>query len=246
MGLDRLLSCIDGSRHLPDGPSFGEVLGSPASDNRSQHEPDPTRRVGPSTVIPTGGGSISNMTRLDGLRREAAEYLAELDAERERVQGFLTGLRPVLDEADTETTPQGTDNIPATTRTAARTGGDAAYALRVMTARADVDEWDTPLLLSTLRADGWTTDARSVENAVSAILSRLARAGQIERRRRGRYAVPRSINAESPAVAGLSVGSDLAPEGGEHTKGQGSHHDHRDDLAGRNDDRDHLGAPVGH
>lgn len=190
------------------------------------------------------------MSRLDGLRREAAAYLAELDAERERVQGFLTGLRPVLDEPDTATTTPQVAGLPAstgaTTRTA-RTGGDAGYALRVMTGRADVDEWDTPSLLSAMQADGWTTDARSVENAVSAILSRLARSGRIERRRRGRYAVPRPTNAESPAVeAGLSDEPDLLPEGGEHTDGEGSHHDHRDDLAGRNGDRDHLGAPVGH
>jgi hypothetical protein len=191
------------------------------------------------------------MTRLDGLRREATAYLAELDAERARVQSFLTGLRPVLDEPDTTTTPRATDgpraSTSATTRTA-HAGGDAGYALRVMTDRADVDEWDTPSLLAALQADGWTTDARSVENAVSAILSRLARAGRIERRRRGRYAVPRLTNAESPTVVavGLSDVSDQMPEGGEYTDGQGSHHDHRVDLGGRNGDRDHLGAPVGH
>lgn len=54
-------------------------------------------------------------------------------------------------------------------------------------------------------------------------------------------------DAASPTeTVGLADGLEQMPEGGEHTDGQGSHHDHRDDLAGRNDDRDHLGAPVGH
>lgn len=58
----------------------------------------------------------------------------------------------------------------------------------------------------------------------------------------------RPQNAEGPAVdaAGPSDVSNQLPEGGEHTDGQGSHHDHRVDLGGRNGDRDHLGAPVGH
>jgi len=54
-------------------------------------------------------------------------------------------------------------------------------------------------------------------------------------------------DADSPAASvGLSDGSDQSPNGGEHTDGQGSHHDHRIDFDGRNGDRDHLGAPVGH
>ena len=57
-----------------------------------------------------------------------------------------------------------------------------------------------------------------------------------------------NTNAESPAatIAGLSDAVDLTPIGGEHTDGQGSHHDHRFDFAGRHSDRDNLGAPVGH
>lgn len=190
------------------------------------------------------------MSRLDALRREATAYLSELEAERDRVQTFLTSLRPVLDEPDAVTREPKT-TTPKASRSATRdgtprTGGDAGRALLLMSQRADVAEWDTPSLLAALQADGWATDARSEENAVSAILSRLARAGQIKRRRRGRYAVPRPANADSPTEAvGLSDELDLTPEGGEYTDGQGRHHDHRIDFDGRNGDRDHLGAPVG-
>ncbi len=195
-------------------------------------------------------GYRAGMSRLHNLRREAEAYLAELDAERDRVRTFLTGLQAVLDaEPAAATVRASTFDTNTTTDTAratvvrTRTGGDAAHALQLMTARADVEEWDTPALLAAMQAGGWTTDARSPENSVSAILSRLARAGQLERRRRGRYAVPRSTNAESPAVdaAGLSVVTIHDSSEGGDADGTGDHRDH-DPSQGH---RDHAGgAPA--
>ena len=195
------------------------------------------------------------MSRFDVIRRELEAYLAELDAERERVRAFLHGAGSVLAATDGDDTAVGANQTNTRASHSApqevtreRAGGDTAYALSLMTERRDVESWDTAALLATLTENDWDTNATNRLNAVSAILSRLARAGHLQRVGRGRYAVPRPENAESPTAeaVGLSDKLDLTPEGGEYTDGQGSHHDHREDLAGRDDDRDHLGAPVGH
>ncbi len=77
------------------------------------------------------------------------------------------------------------------------------------------------------------------EKSLRGTLPRMEREGKIVKPQRGVYAPPTN-------AVGLSDLSDPSPEGGEHTDGQGSHHDHRFDIAGRDGDRDHLGAPVGH
>jgi hypothetical protein len=84
---------------------------------------------------------------------------------------------------------------------------------------------------------------------VRSTLFQLVASGVLVKLDRGQHIASmwRPANAESPAATtGLSDLPDLTPNGGEHTDGQGSHHDHRIDFAGRNSDRDHLGAPVGH
>lgn len=187
------------------------------------------------------------MSRLDVIRRELEAYLAELDAERERVVAFLNGAAPVL---ATVPDPTGSAVKNSATSRPARAdkpaqGGDTAYALSLMTARTDIEEWDTPQLLSVLQENGWTTNAANLPNAVSAILSRLSRAGQVERRSRGRYAVPRPTNAESPAVAGLSVPLAPAREEGGGADGTDTHRVRDDHSSWQAEHRDHgLGAPV--
>ncbi len=83
---------------------------------------------------------------------------------------------------------------------------------------------------------------------VRSALYQLKVSGVAVSRGRGIYQAAKwPTDADSPTdAAGLSDGSDQSPEGGEHTDGEDHHHDHRIDFAGRNGDRDHLGAPVGH
>ena len=125
-------------------------------------------------------------------------------------------------------------------------------------------EWSTvEELTEAARGLGWGQAYDDPGAVVRTALRRLTGSGNYEVQRERidgrswRYRVPALqsvsasaalLDAESPAgdAAGLSDLSDQTPEGGEHTDGQGSHHVHRDDLAGRNGDRDHLGAPVGH
>ncbi len=90
--------------------------------------------------------------------------------------------------------------------------------------------------------------ADKLRTNVRSTLFQLVASGDLVKISRGQHIASkwRSTNAESPAPAGLSDLSDQPPEGGEYTDGQGSHHDHRVDFVGRDGDRDHLGAPVGH
>ncbi len=159
------------------------------------------------------------MSRLDTIRRELQAYLAELDAERERVRAFLDGTSPVVEEASPAVTDRHA-TVPSTAgatagsvATRAAAGGDA-LALRLMRERTDVAMWTAPTLLPVLLEAGWQTAAVEQTNAVGAILSRLKRSGRIELVRRGVYRVPSPTYAESPAVdaAGLS---DLSDQPGE-------------------------------
>ncbi len=190
------------------------------------------------------------MTRLDVIHRELEAYLAELDAERERVRTFLDGAKPVLttgpdlDVARPTTGPASTV-LGTSTATLAHKEGDTAYALRLMSERRDVSTWSAADLLAALTADGWTTGAANHLNAVSAVLSRLARSNQLERRGRGLYAVLRPTNADSPALTGLSVLDPATQEGGG-ASGTDTHRVRDDPSSWQAEHLDHdLGAPVG-
>jgi len=187
------------------------------------------------------------MSRIDKIHHELQVYLQELDDERARVAAFLASSGRVLDNDESASGSQAPVAVPPARRETPGGGSGDDLAFRLMAEKPAAD-WSAATLLPVLREAGWTTTALSEINAVAAILSRLTRAGRIERSGRGAYRVPVDpTNADSPAVdAGLSDELDLVPEGGENTDGQGSHHDHRDDLTGRNGDRDHLGAPVRH
>jgi len=198
---------------------------------------------------PTRRESIGTMSRFDTIRRELEIYLAELDAERNRVQTFLDGTGSILDDSASE-------RLPATTPTPRSVshvddarpvvGGDA-LALRVMAERSDVPHWTAPTLLPVLQGAGWQTAATELPNAVGAILSRLKRNGKLELVSRGIYRLPRPTNAESPKVAtsGLSVLDPATQEGGG-ASGTDTHRVRDDPSSWPAEHLDHdLGAPVG-
>ncbi len=185
-------------------------------------------------------------------RSQAAARLAELDR-------LLTSLRNVYTEmftSHTNASPQ-PNRVDHTADNGADTDNGSASAGRspsplVEAVRAELTElarWTTVRELADLiRAKGAVEDDGKLEQNVRAAVTR--RIAEVERMQKdGRTFLFRILpkNADSPTeTVGLSDQLDLAPNGGEHTDGQGSHHDHRIDFAGRNGDRDHLGASVGH
>ncbi len=187
-----------------------------------------------------------SMSRRDTIRRELQAYLAELDAERERVRAFLEGTTPVLDAEDHPATPPVVSK-PTRTEPSDSTPGTSgdALALRVMQERTDVPTWTAPTLLPVLLEAGWSTTAVEQTNAVGAILSRLKRAGKIGLVRRGVYVALRPRDAESPAddTAGLS---DLSDDPGEEVipDGNPAHRDLGPLSDGRLDRGHDHGAPV--
>lgn len=169
-----------------------------------------------------------------GRRREITAELAE-------VTSALHALGVTLDDDDPVTA---TPPVSVTTRRVEPSVRLAA--LDLLLAEPVTIHMDT--IVANLRPKYPDREDGKFRANVRSALYQLKESGDIVTCGRGLYRAAKwPINAESPAVgAGLSDLSDLLPEGGENTDGQGSHHDHRDDLAGRNGDRDHLGAPVGH
>ncbi len=99
-------------------------------------------------------------------------------------------------------------------------------------------------------SSGYLASDADAAESLRKIVSRMVQEKKLVREKRdGRsynYGLPQDASSSAVVAAELLDEPVLTPSGGEHTDGQGSHHDHRDDLAGRDGDRDHLGAPVGH
>ncbi len=179
-------------------------------------------------------------------RSEAARRVAQCDA----LLANLRDLYPHLVDGasgSTHAAPSGVARDAAAPRQSREVRSPLVHLVRSVL--VDAADWMTVReVTGRIRAQGAVVgDDDKLEQNVRAALTR--RLPDVERTQQdGRTHLFRIRNAESPTAgdaAGLSEVPDQPPEGGEHTDGQGSHHDHRVDLGGRNGDRDHLGAPVG-
>jgi hypothetical protein len=181
-------------------------------------------------------------TFLESLRRHRTDAVAERDRLIERIRALDV---LIAQESKSPTAPV----AGLSSRPAFGTGG--AVTVAAMPLPAAVTEALTrhggalgfpDLLAAVSQVQGQDVNEKSLRGT----LPRMEREGKLVKPQRGLYALPATTEGPTVDAVRPSDVSGPAPEGGEYTDGQGSHHDHRDDLRGRNGDHDHLGASVGH
>ncbi len=193
----------------------------------------------------------SALAQIDAEIATAERNLEHLRMQRRGAEAFMQRLGIPVPSATALSTEDASPTVTRPPRTAspgrsrAAAGGNTALVTEVLR-RAPAEGVSLGETREALAREGYALDADQVRSAVTY----LRRKGEAEPVARGRWRlvnmpVVGPSDADSPTVdaVGLSDGLDLTPEGGEHTDGQGSHHDHRVDLGGRNGDRDYLGAP---
>ncbi len=191
---------------------------------------------------------LAALAAIDSEIAEAEERIAGLRLERRGADALLKRLGVSTSDASEVPAPHvvETPRVRVDQSKFRLAEGNAKYVADVL-ANADEKGMSLGAIEQKLAAQGTPLDNDQVRSAVTY----LKRKDLAETVTRGMWRMvreaPSPTDADSPTeTVGLSNQLDLAPEGGEHTDGQGIHHDHRDDFAGRNGDRDHLGASVGH
>lgn len=190
---------------------------------------------------------LAALAAIDSEIAAAEERIADLRLERRGADALLKRLGVFISAGPEVPEPNTVVEIPRGREDQSEfrlSEGNAKYVADIL-ARADEQGMSLGTIEYHLTMQGTPLNNDQVRSAVAY----LKRKNLAEIVTRGMWrlvgAALGPTDAGSPTeTVGLPDQSDLAPDGGEYTDGEGSHHGFRIDFAGRDGNRDDIGAPV--